>query len=633
MGAKYVLDTIRCAPIFPSRMNPEIQKAVEAGKLSAAAGAALELLSPGTFVTHKSWGFGQVDTVNFLVNQMTINFRTKKGHTMQLQYAAESLQPIGADHILAQKASDLPGVKARAKDEPVQFVRNLLGNLGGRATQDQIQQTLVPDVFSESEFKRWWEATKKSLKKDGHFAVPAKKGEPVELRDAPVARIDEYLAAFNGARQLKDQLAALDQILKNASEFVDPTPLRPILITSEAQARKNQRLNPAQALEFLTSRDEIIERVPGLEKGPDAPTVAQFLKDEEKRLPDLIADLPAAKQKRVLGELPTAFGDDWPAKALTLVQRGSTRVSAESARLLEEKGQLDALVTNLDRAIREHSITSEVLCWLCREREGGYTDLMNPRLLSSIIGALERDQFVESKRDRRLHDLLLNDKELLTDLISTATHEELRDAMRKLMLTPVFEELNKRSLLGRIIRLYPEMQSMVSGESDAKQETLVVSWESLEKRKTEFDDLVNKKIPENIREISAAREHGDLRENFEFKAAKEMQRVLGRRRAETERDLALARGTDFANPDTNQVSIGTVVTLHETTDGRSDVYTILGAWDGNPEKGILSYQSALAQAIMGKKVGDRVDLPTEHGNRTAEIVKIEAYMAVAPVTV
>src|SRR5262249_40307915 len=160
-------------------------------------------------------------------------------------------------------------------------------------------------------------------------------------------------------------------------------------------------------------------------------------------------------------------------------------------------------------------------------------------------------------------DLLLNDKELLTDLIETATHEELRDAMQKLMRTPVFEELNKRSLLGRIIRVYPEMQALVSGESDTKQETLIVSWESLEKRKADFDELVNKKIPENVKEISIARSYGDLRENFEFKAAKEMQRVLGRRRSETERELSLARGTDFANPDTSVVSIGTIVTLKE----------------------------------------------------------------------
>ena len=606
-------------------MISEIQKAVEAGKLSAAAGQALEKLSPGTFVVHKSWGFGQVDAVNFLVSQMTIHFTAKKGHPMQLQYAAETLEPLAPDHILAQVAADAAAVKTRAHGDAVGLMRALLGSFGGKATQDQITQALVPAVFSEAEFKKWWEATKKTLKRDGHFVVPAKKTAPFELRATPVSHAAEFLTALANARQLKDQLTALDQILKNLGEFTDAaTQLTPVLATADSQARKNQRLNTAQALEMLLARDEIAEKA-SLPKGADALAVDQILRDEKRRLVTLIGDLPAAKHKRVFAEIPAAFGDDWPAVALDLATRGSTRLVTEAARLLEEKGQTEALLKGIDREIRDHAITSETLIWLCKERDGVVADLVNPRLLSSIIGALERDQFDEAKRDRRLHDLLLNDKELLPDLIATATLEDMRNIMQKLMRTPVFEELNKRSLLGRIIRVFPEMQALVSGDSDAKQETLVVSWESLEKRKIAFDELVNKTIPENVKEISVARSYGDLRENFEFKAAKEMQRVLGRRRSEMERDLSLARGTDFANSDATRASIGTIVTLRETTGGRLDVYTILGAWDGDPEKGIVSYQSALAQALMGHQPGEQVTVPTEHGDRLADIVKVEPY--------
>ncbi len=606
-------------------MISEIQKAVEAGKLSAAAGQALEKLSPGTFVVHKSWGFGQVDAVNFLVSQMTIHFTAKKGHPMQLQYAAETLEPLAPDHILAQVAADAAAVKTRALGDAVGLMRALLGSFGGKATQDQITQALVPAVFSEAEFKKWWEATKKTLKRDGHFVVPAKKTAPFELRATPVSHAAEFLTTLANARQLKDQLTALDQILKNLGEFTDAaTQLTPVLATADSQARKNQRLNTAQALEMLLTRDEIAEKA-SLPKGADALAVDQILRDEKRRLVTLIGDLPAAKHKRVFAEIPAAFGDDWPAVALDLATRGSTRLVTEAARLLEEKGQTEALLKGIDREIRDHAITSETLIWLCKERDGVVADLVNPRLLSSIIGALERDQFDEAKRDRRLHDLLLNDKELLPDLIATATLEDMRNIMQKLMRTPVFEELNKRSLLGRIIRVFPEMQALVSGDSDAKQETLVVSWESLEKRKIAFDELVNKTIPENVKEISVARSYGDLRENFEFKAAKEMQRVLGRRRSEMERDLSLARGTDFANSDATRASIGTIVTLRETTGGRLDVYTILGAWDGDPEKGIVSYQSALAQALMGHQPGEQVTVPTEHGDRLADIVKVEPY--------
>ncbi len=606
-------------------MTSEIQKAVEAGKLSAAAGQALEKLQPGTFVVHKSWGFGQVDAVNFLVSQMTIHFKTKKGHPMQLQYAAESLLAIESDHILAQIAADGTAVKARAKNDPTGLMRSVLISFGGKATQDQITQAFVPALFTDAEFKKWWEPAKKALKKDGHFVVPAKKTEPYELRDAPVSHADQFLSTFANARQLKDQLTALDQILKNLPEFTDPSAqLAPVLATADSQARKNQRLNTAQALELLLIRDEIAEKA-NLPKADDSLAVAQILRDEKRKLVSLIADLPAAKHKRVFAELPAAFGEEWPVIAIDLAARGSTRVCTEAARLLEEKGEVPALIKGIDREIRDHAITSETLIWLCKERDGAFADLVNPRLLSSIISALERDQFDENKRDRRLHDLLLNDKELLPDLVASATHEDMRNIMQKLMRTPVFEELNKRSLLGRIIRLFPEMQALVSGDSDQKQETLVVSWESLEKKKIAFDELVNKTIPENVKEISVARSYGDLRENFEFKAAKEMQRVLGRRRSEMERDLSLGRGTDFANPDTTRVSIGTVVTLRDTATGGSEVYTILGAWDGQPEKGIVSYQSALAQALLSHAVGEQISIPTEHGDRTVEIVQIEPY--------
>jgi len=116
-----------------------------------------------------------------------------------------------------------------------------------------------------------------------------------------------------------------------------------------------------------------------------------------------------------------------------------------------------------------------------------------------------------------------------------------RDAMRRLLLTPVFDDLKKRSLLARIVKLYPEMQWMITGEAGEKEETLTVSWASLEKRKEEYEDLVNRQIPQNTKDIATARSYGDLRENFEFKSAKEQQRVLMRRRAEAERDLSRAR--------------------------------------------------------------------------------------------
>src|SRR6266850_1792140 len=184
--------------------------------------------------------------------------------------------------------------------------------------------------------------------------------------------------------------------------------------------------------------------------------------------------------------------------------------------------------------------------------------------------------------------------------------------MRRLMLTPVFDELTKRSLLARIIKLYPDLESVITGEQkEEKSDALIVSWSSLDKRKAEYEELVNKKIPENSKEIGVARSYGDLRENFEFKAAKEMQAVLMRRKSELEAALHRARGTSFENPDISQVSIGTVVTLRDEDSGKEESYSILGAWDGDPDSSIISYQTAIGQALLGHKLGEVVTLAHE----------------------
>ncbi len=607
-------------------MQEEIEKALQAGKLTAEAAAALEQLPQGAYCLHKSWGFGQIALVDLPLNQVVIDFKSKKGHTMQPQYAAESLAPLAANHILVRKVTETAVIKAMAKEDPAALVRLILQSHGGRATQDQIGTALEGEIFNAAEFKKWWDATKKLLKKDGHIALPTKKTEPLLLREEAISHTDELLEAFTTSRQTKAQIAALDQILRHVGEFSADL-LAPVLAAVEDAAQKNRRLNTAHAIELTLQRDELSEAT-GLPAGAAALVLADILREEERQLHEFLDAIPAAKQRRVLAALPESWGQEaWAPKTLTLMSRSSTRIVSEAARLLQEHEKTAELRRELERWISDHTISTEVLTWLCKEREGAFADLVDARVLSAILSALERDQFNEIKRGGRLHDILLEDRELVPDMLSSAEAEIVRDTIRKIMLSGVFEELNKRSILGRIIRVFPQMEGMLTGAADSeeKQEALIVSWESLEKRKNEYEELVNKKIPENTKEISVARSYGDLRENFEFKAAKEMQRVLMRRKAEAERDLSSARGTDFANPDTAQVSIGTVVTVRELATGTEKTYTILGAWDSDPANGIISYKAAIAQALLGRKPGEKLDIPSEHGDRPAEVVCITAW--------
>ena len=185
-------------------MDAELEKLVEAGKLTPKAADQLEKLKPGTYCLHKSWGFGQVAEWNLLLNQIVIDFQGKKGHPMQLAYAADHLTAIAPTHFLARKATDLAGIKESLKKEPAAIVRNILESLGGAATQSQISQLMVGDLFNEAEWKRWWTSTTKALKKEGFFHIPTKKTEPIQLRAQKVSRADELVTTINRRQPIRE---------------------------------------------------------------------------------------------------------------------------------------------------------------------------------------------------------------------------------------------------------------------------------------------------------------------------------------------------------------------------------------------------------------------------------------------
>ena len=190
--------------------------------------------------------------------------------------------------------------------------------------------------------------------------------------------------------------------------------------------------------------------------------------------------------------------------------------------------------------------------------------------------------------------------------------------------------MDKRSLLARLVKAHPAVQSLVSGEQTKQESALLVSWESLERRRLEYQDIVEKKIPANSKEIAIARSYGDLRENHEYKAAKEMQKILMRQKEDLEAALTRARGQDFLNAKTDVVGAGTVVVATDLTTNQTETFTILGAWDSDPDRGIISYLTPIAMALVNRKVGDEVEFELHGGKRRHRIEKIEAWKTEAP---
>jgi transcription elongation factor GreA-like protein/transcription elongation GreA/GreB family factor len=608
-------------------MREEFEKMAAAGKLDRHYIEALVQLTSTGFCMHRSWGFGRIKTLDPVFARFVIDFDNKAGHTMDLAFAAQSLKPIPKEHILAQKAADLEGLRKMAAAQHLELVKLVLKSYGGKATADQIQQVLVPDVIG-ADWKKWWEAARRELKKDGHFQVPLKKSEPIIYQAQEVSLQDRLMGEFRGAKGLKARILVATELLKNVHDLADKGAAgKEVVEMLNGEISSYQRNQPAVALEAIFIRDEMREATGVSPTEGEVVTLAIWA--QETKVGPLLEQLPASKHRRALESFKAANPERWAEAVRTALNGVSAKVCRELANLLIEEGKLDQLKETLARLISQHNASSELLLWLAKERNDSFADILGPEVFRAMLTAMERDQFNE-RRSNRLRDYILDDQLLLVELIGSADLEVIKDLTRALQLSPSFDDMDKRSLLARIVKSYPAIQSLISGEQSRPEATLVVSWESLERRKNEYRELVEKKIPANSKEIAVARSYGDLSENHEYKAAKEMQKLLMKRKADLETELVRARGTDFAGVRTDVAGIGTVLHATDLATSQPEQFTILGAWDSDPERNLVSYLSPVAQALIGHKIGDEVEFEIHGVVHRHRLDSIQPYKAAQP---
>ena len=128
--------------------------------------------------------------------------------------------------------------------------------------------------------------------------------------------------------------------------------------------------------------------------------------------------------------------------------------------------------------------------------------------------------------------------------------------------------------------------------------------------------------PEVIRAIAEAREHGDISENAEYHAARERQSFIEGRLAELEDKISRAEVIDPATLSGKQVKFGAVVTLIDEDTEEKSVYQIVGEDEADIKAKRLAITSPLARALVGKSVGDQVEVTTPGGSRSYEISKV-----------
>ncbi len=609
-------------------MNSEAVSALVAKTPSLkAAKAKLEAMEPGAYVVHRSWGFGQIKSYDEAAQKLLIDFKGKKSHAMDPAFCLTTMEVLPANHLLVRKETEPKKIAELISENPAQLVVEALESYPNHAATVIEMEITLAQVVGEEKFKKWWAVAKKAVGKDPRVSVPEKKTECFVLRETPVSAEDEILEQFNTTRSARRRIALAEELIGATAKKDIKADLSSVLKGVADAVKDSNQLDASERLYGAYIRDDLAKYIGS--DGAFEPTQASLIANV-RDLPAIAEKIPVHFQSRFLDLIKETHPIECRDVLFTLLKTSQGKFTTECINFLVENDHSAELATTLKRWQTEQNLRAPVLLWVVKNRHSKkfaklLNDLITPRLLSSIFFAIDYEALQASNARRiPLGDILSEDTELISDLLSTADPETARDLANTLMLNQGFEELTKKSLLARFIKIFPKIQSLVAADAESKEEQLLVSKASFERKREEYETIVSKKIPENSKAIATAREHGDLKENSEYKMAKQDQQVLMAQKTNLEKDLGRARITDFKEATVDQVSVGTIVEV-KADSGKATRYTILGAWDGDPDNHIISYKTALGAALLGKKPGDTVKVKTGTSEENYSIVSIGRY--------
>ena len=153
-------------------------------------------------------------------------------------------------------------------------------------------------------------------------------------------------------------------------------------------------------------------------------------------------------------------------------------------------------------------------------------------------------------------------------------------------------------------------------------EKLPITNEGFAKLEAEFKELKSIDRPAIITQIAEAREHGDLKENAEYHAARDKQSFIEGRIQELEDKIARAEIIDVSELSGSTVKFGATVKVVDCDNEKEHTYQIVGEYEADLEKGLISFTSPIARAFIGKEEGDELEVRTPGGTKTYEILEV-----------
>ncbi len=570
----------------------------------------LSHMDKGKYVFHiGGWGTGEIVDISPLREQASVEFENISGRKhFTFIHAFKNLVPLADDNFLARRFSDADALEKEAKEDPVGVIKLLLRDLGPKSAAE-IKDELCELVIPENDWTKWWQGVRAKLKKDPMVESPESLKEPFRLRKSAVTHEERLHKAIG-------KNAGIDQLIQTSYSFVrdNPTIMKKEDVKNPILEKLKAALNDPDISEAQKIQIHIfLESLFGMQEEK------KIIKEQIKKTQDFFELLDGidviAFKKRFLTSIRETR-EDWTSIFLDLLFTPQQNTVREYIVKELNQGEAKKLLEVKLHELAQHPLKApEFLVWyfqkligkdkeeyLYSDKEGQCLFFEAFLILFSIL-----DSRPEYKDLYKKMYVLLSGKRyaVVRDIIQGTSLSFIQEFLLLAAKCHGFSDHDQKVLrsLAEVVQPSLNTQKPRKGGPLFDSHVLWTTEEGYNRIKERMQEISTTEMVSVAREIEAARALGDLRENAEYKSALERRSRIQSELRHLSEQMNRARIIRDSDISEEEVSIGSVVNIVDS-QGNAVSYTLLGPWDADADKGILSAQSKLAQAMAGLKQGD-----------------------------
>lgn len=580
-----------------------------------------ELLShigKGKFVYHTAgWGTGEIMDYSLVREELLIEFENVGGKKdLSFENAFNTLEPLSDDHFLSRRFRDPDLFEREAKASPLEVVHLLLNDLGPK-TAAEIKDELCELVIPEPDWSKWWQGTRAKLRKDAMIECPRTTREPFRLREGVTTHAERAHLALQEATTPKQIVRITYNFVRDLPDLLKDDKARALLLEKLIELEADESLDDSLKVQVAL----LLSNAFSIKDAKE--TVVKILEHESSEAIFQTInpiDVVALKKRAIV--LVRACREDWRDLYLQFLFSSSQNpIRDHVMKEMMSDEEAKELLTNRLQTLKEDPVQApEMLIWFFQKLVAGDNVPFSNKegvceFFETFLILFNQLENISDYRDlcKKMYNLMVNKRfQMVRDILDGTTLEFAREFLLLVSKIHSLSDHDTKILHSLAAVVHPSIKD-ASGASDASSHESQVIWttdEGYHKIQDRIKEIGTVEIVENAKEIEEARSHGDLRENAEFKFALERRARLQSELKVLSDQFQRARVITPDDISLNEVGIGNIVEV-QGSDSNGVSYTILGPWDADPDKNILSFQSKFVQAMKGCKLDETFDFKGE----------------------